>query len=157
MIDNKAIKNFDNDLFIEEIIKECKFCHVSMIDKNTPYIVGMNFGYKEKTIYLHSAKTGKKIDILKKNNNVSIFFTAGTELFSRNKEVACSWRMRYKSVIANGKAEILEDYETKLDCLKIFMDNYADNEIKFSKPAVDNILIIKIQVENWTGRTFEYL
>jgi nitroimidazol reductase NimA-like FMN-containing flavoprotein (pyridoxamine 5'-phosphate oxidase superfamily) len=146
MSENKAIKILTDDSSIEKIIYDCQFCHVSMIDNDKPYIVGMNFGYKDKTIYLHSAKSGKKIEILQKNNNVSIFFTTGTELFARHQEVACSWRMRYKSVVANGKADFLDDYEQKLESLKIFMNNYADNEIKFSKPAIDNILIIKIKV-----------
>jgi len=36
------------------------------------------------------------------------------------------------------------------------MRNYSDREFEYSKPAVDNILIIKIPVESITGRSFEY-
>jgi hypothetical protein len=36
------------------------------------------------------------------------------------------------------------------------MKNYSDREFKYSKPAVDNIRIIKIPVASITGRSFEY-
>lgn len=153
---NNAVRIFRDQDSLERIIKKCHICHLSMVDGNKPYTVGMNFGYKNKTIYLHCDKEGKKIEILKKNNNVSVFFTADTELFARHKEIGCSWRMRYRSVLAHGKAEFIHDHDEKHEALKIFMDNYSEEPVKFSKPAIDNILIIKIKVEEWTGRSFEY-
>jgi len=156
-IRDKAIKDIILDDELEKIITSCKTCHVAMIDlEQKPYLLSFNFGYKDKTIYLHCAKEGKKIDILKNNNNVCVYFDTDHHLFARNEEVACSWRMRYRSVLANGKAEFVEDFDQKYEILKIFMQNYSDLEFKFSKPAVNNILIIKIKIENWTGRSFEY-
>jgi len=59
-------------------------------------------------------------------------------------------------VIAHGKAEIIDDYDEKISGLKIFMKNYSDIDFKFSKPSVDNIKIIKIEIEKLSGRQFEY-
>ncbi|MBN2893475.1 MAG: pyridoxamine 5'-phosphate oxidase family protein [Bacteroidales bacterium] len=153
---NNAIRVFRTHDSIEKIIKKSQICHVAMVDGEKPYIIGMNFGYKDKIIYLHCDKIGKKIDILKKNNNVSVFFTADTDLFARHPEVGCSWRMRYRSVQANGKAEFVDDYDKKLEALNIFMENYSEKPVSFSKPAVDNILIIEVKIDDWTGRSFEY-
>ena len=140
----------------KKIIKRAKICHVGMIDGDKPYVLAFNFGYKNKTIYLHTSKYGGKLEILKKNNNVCVEFDVDHDLFYRDKEVACSWRWKYRSVIAHGKAEIIDDYDEKINGLKIFMKNYSDIDFKFSKPSVNNIKIIKIRIEKITGRQFEY-
>ncbi len=140
----------------EKIIKRAKICHVGMIDGDKPYVLAFNFGYENKTIYLHTSKYGGKLEILEKNNNVCIEFDVDHELFYRDKEVACSWTWKYRSVIAHGKAEIIDDYEEKIKGLKIFMKNYSDMNFKFSKPSVDNVIIIKIKIEKITGRQFKY-
>lgn len=154
---DNAIRDIEQENILEEIIHSCNTCHVAMVEDDKPYLLGFNFGYKDKTIYLHCAKEGKKLDILRKNNNVCVYFDSDHHLFARHKEVACSWRMRYRSVMAHGKAELINDYDQKENALKIFMSNYSDINFKYSKPAIDNILIIKIKIDSWTGRSFEYL
>jgi nitroimidazol reductase NimA-like FMN-containing flavoprotein (pyridoxamine 5'-phosphate oxidase superfamily) len=116
----------------------------------------MNFGYSDKVFYLHSSREGRKIDILKQNDKVALFFTSETQLFHRDFQVACSWRMRYKSVQVIGNASFLENFDEKIAALKIFMKTYNEYDFKFSKPAVDNIAIIKVTTKQWTARTFEY-
>ena len=153
---DKAIKDISNLDELEAIIYRCKNCYVAMVDGNRPYVLGFNFGYKDKTIYLHTLAYGKKIEILKKNPNVCVEFDIDHRLFSRHEHVACSWRMAYKSVLAYGKVNFVEDYDEKLKGLKILMQNYSDKEFKFNKPSVDNILILKIPIEEITGRSFEY-
>jgi len=140
----------------EKIIKRAKICHVGMIDGDKPYVLAFNFGYENKTIYLHTSNYGGKLGILERNNNVCIEFDVDHELFYRDKEVACSWTWKYRSVIAHGKAEIIDDYEEKIKGLKIFMKNYSDINFKFSKPSVDNVIVIKIKIEKITGRQFKY-
>jgi nitroimidazol reductase NimA-like FMN-containing flavoprotein (pyridoxamine 5'-phosphate oxidase superfamily) len=31
---------------IEEILKQCKTCHVAMVDDGLPYVVPLSYGYK---------------------------------------------------------------------------------------------------------------
>jgi len=153
---DRTIKDIINFSDQEKIIKRAKICHVGMIDGEKPYVLAFNFGYENKIIYLHTSNYGGKLAILKKNNNVCVEFDVDHDLFYRHKEVACSWRWKYRSVIAYGKAEIIDDYDDKIYGLKIFMKNYSDIDFKFSKPSVDNIKIIKIKIEKLTGRQFEY-
>ena len=106
--------------------------------------------------YFQRAKTFPSPFVLNKNNQVCIEFDADHDLFARHEEVACSWRMRYRSVIVWGKAEFISDYNKKVDGLKIFMKNYSDLNFEFSTPSVNNIHIIKIPIDKMTGRKFEY-
>jgi len=154
---DRTIKDINKAEIQEEIIKDCKVCHISFVDGNKPYGLAFCFGYEDRTIYLHTSIAGKKLDILKKNNNVSIIFDTDHKLFYRHENMACSWRMRYRSVIVTGKAEFVEDYDEKIKGLEIFMRNYADREFEYSKPSVDNVNVIKIKVDQMTGRSFEYI
>lgn len=153
---NNAIIRFKNQDRLEEIIKKCQVCTVAMVDQGKPYIVSMNFGYHEKTVYLHSDGEGHKIDVLKMNNNVSIMFYTDTDVFARDEHIGCSWRMRYRSVVINGKLEFIEDFNQKKQALDVMMRNFTEINIKYSKPAIDNVLVMKVPVETWTGRSFEY-
>jgi len=153
---DQAIKDVESEKIMEEIIKSCDICHVGMVDGQTPYVLGFNFGFQNNIIYLHCAKEGKKIDILRKNPNVCVSFSADYKIFARHEHVACSWRMRYRSILAYGKVEFVNDYDEKLAGLAIFMNQYSAENFVFNKPSVDNIVILKIKVDEWTGRTFEY-
>ena len=153
---DNAIKDIIELHKLEEIIKKCKICRVGMVDGDVPYVLAMNFGYEDQTVWLHCAKEGKKIDILKRNNKVCIEFDTDHKLFARHDHVACSWRYAYRSVLVHGNAILIDNYNEKIKALNIFMKNYSDREFEYSKPSVDNILIIKIPVESITGRSFEY-
>lgn len=154
---DKAIKDIVRKEEMLEIINQCKFCHIGFVDGDMPYVLGFNFGYEDNIIYLHCAKEGKKLDIIRKNNNVCVMFDTGHEFFHRHEHVACSYRMRYKSVMAIGKAYIVDDYDEKMKGLQILMRQYSDRSFEYSKPSVDNVVIIKIEIEKMTGRKFEYL
>lgn len=138
---------------METIIQKCEICNMGMIDEEGfPYVLPMNFGYEDGYIYFHSSRTGKKIEVLKNNNNVCISFSADEKLQWVNEQVACSWGMQYKSVLAFGTVEFVDDYDLKVDALKIFMKNYSDIEFSFNAPAVKDILIFRVKIEVMKGR-----
>ena len=62
---------------IKNILNLCKTCHLAMVDGNMPYVIPLSFGYvmdgDTLTLYFHSAKEGRKIDILKRNGRVNNF------------------------------------------------------------------------------------
>jgi uncharacterized protein len=155
-IRDKAIKEISEPKELIEIILKCKICHIGFCDEGKPYVLAFNFGFENDIVYIHCAKEGYKLDILKRNPQVCIEFDTDHELFARNIEVACSWRMRYRSVVAWGKAEIVQSFEEKVRALNIFMKNYSELEYCYSLPAVNNIHIIAIKLETITGRKFEY-
>lgn len=156
-IRDKAIKDITRQDELLDVIRKCKVCHVGFVDDDKPYVLAFNFGFDNNKIYLHCAKEGHKLDILAKNNNVCVYFDTDHDLFARHEEVACSYRMRYRSVQVMGKADIVTNFDQKVSALKIFMKQYSEREFEFSKPSVDNVHIICIEIEKMTGRKFEYL
>ena len=139
---------------IEKIIKKAKVCRLALSLNDTPYIVPVCFGYSAKTIYFHSAREGKKIDIIKKNNKVCFEFDINHELVESEK--ACKWGMKFRSVIGYGKASFLENIEEKQAAFDILMQNYTNKTFLFPEENLNNTLLIKIAIEQITGKESGY-
>ena len=67
-------KEITDKTAIESIILRSSVCRLALSEDNHPYIVPLCFGYKDNTLYFHSALEGKKLDIMKNNNNVCFEF-----------------------------------------------------------------------------------
>lgn len=140
---------------VEEIISKSDVCYVGMVDQmNNPYVLPMNFGYKEGVIYLHSGPTGSCIDVLNHNNNVCITFSIDHQLVFQHPKVACSYRMKSKSAICRGQVEFIEDLEEKRNALHIIMAQYSDKEFEYSDPAIRNVKIWKIPIQSMSAREY---
>ena len=143
---------------IEAIVTSCEVCTVGMTDKdNLPYVLPFNFGFENNTVYLHSAPIGRKIDILKQKPAVCIAFSNAHELYKQSDDVACSYGMRYKSVIIKGKVEFIEDFDEKVRILNIIMKQYTkrDNFV-YSTPAVKGVTVMRVVAESIEAKAFGY-
>jgi uncharacterized protein len=151
---NKVVTNKSE---MESIIRKCQTCCISMVDtEGKPYVIPMNFGYKDDFIYFHGSPKGKKADVLRNNPNVCVMFSTDHQLRYVNEEVACSWSMRYRSVIAYGKAEFVADLKEKVDCLNIIMSNYTDRKFEYNDPSVREVMVFKVKIDKIEGRIYGY-
>ena len=142
---------------LESIIKKCQWCNLAMVDpEGKPYVIPMNFGIEDDYIYFHSARTGRKVDVLTNNPEVCISFSADEKLRWVNEEVACSWGMKYRSVLAYGKVEFVDDFDKKEEALKVIMKNYSEIDFTFNAPAVKDVLVFRVRVEKLHGRALGY-
>ncbi len=139
---------------IDKIIRECKTCYFAVSDNNIPYVLPMNFALDENSVILHSAQSGRMWETLKINPNVCINWTLGEELKWQNESVGCSYRVKSKSVLVEGKAELIDNFSEKTRCLELLMGQYSNREFKFNKPAVENVGIIKVSINNITCKEF---
>ncbi|MDR2120411.1 MAG: pyridoxamine 5'-phosphate oxidase family protein [Tannerella sp.] len=140
---------------IESVIRQCSICHVGMADTDgIPYVLPMNFGYREGVVFLHSAQEGSHVDILHRNPHVCVVFTSENELVCQHPDVACSYRMRSETVIGWGKVVFEEDFDRKTEALDILMKQYSDRQFRYSEPAVVNTKIWRIELKKVTCRSF---
>lgn len=150
-------KTLDNPRDILDIIQNCDVCYVSMVDQdNKPYVIPMNFGFVDNTILLHSSKQGKKIEILKNQPEVCIVFSTDHQLRWQNEDVACSWSMKYRSVLAYGKVEFIDTIAEKESIFRQFMKNYSPKEFKFSKPSLEEVQVMKVPIDKIEGRAYGF-
>lgn len=142
---------------LDAIIQKCTYCAVSMIDSDgKPYVVPMNFGFHDQVLYLHSGPEGKKIDILHNNPEVCVAFSTDHELKWQHSEVACSYSMKYRSVLLYGSVVFLHQDHEKEAALDCIMKHYTDQSYRYSEPAIKNVCVIKVDVQKMEGRAYGY-
>jgi nitroimidazol reductase NimA-like FMN-containing flavoprotein (pyridoxamine 5'-phosphate oxidase superfamily) len=135
---------------IEDVILNATVCKLAMCDSRRPYIVPLCFGFKNNTLYFHSAPEGKKIDMLKNNPYVCFEFDIYTQVIKSAK--ACKWGMKYRSVIGYGKASFITDHDLKRRALDIIMQQYAGESFVYEEALLTSIVIIKVDIESMTGK-----
>ena len=138
---------------MEDIILRSKVCKLAMCEQNLPYIVPLCFGFKDNTLYFHSAPQGKKIEILKNNPNVCFEFEILTQVVKSAK--ACRWGMKYRSVIGIGKAVFIIDEDLKRQAFDIIMNQYADGSFIYEDGSLKSAVIIKVEITSMTGKQSE--
>ena len=136
------------------ILDRAKIVHVGMIDEGRPYVVPMNYGYVFEngvlTLYLHGAKEGRKIDIIRKNPNVFIEIDTDIEPFEGN--IACKYGLSYSSVMGEGVAKLIEDVEQKKKGLSVLMKTQTNKDFEFTDKMVSIVCVIKIEVSKFTAK-----
>ena len=150
-------KEINDRKSMELILQEADHCMIGLSDNNNPYMVPMNFGFKDNNLYLHSSPEGKKIKILKANNKVSFGVQIKTEIVKNEK--ACNWGMNYMSVIGDGYAFFVENNNKKVEALNIIMSKYSDSEtdtFEYSETDLNNLSVIKVEIKELKGKISGY-
>ena len=139
---------------INEIIKildESKVLHLGMVDGDEPYVVPMNYGYTlengKLTIWLHGAKRGRKLDVIRANPKVFFEMECGITPFEG--EIACKYGITYASLMGKGVAEIVEDIETKKSALSFLMKTQTGKDFEFEDKMAAVVSIIRIDVSEF--------
>ena len=148
-------KEITDKAAIEEILQKAQVCRLALCENNIPYIVPMNYGYKDGYLYVHGAKEGKKTDMIAANPNVCFEVDMDHELVKG--ENGSEWTYKYHSVIGYGKAEILQAFEEKKQGLDIIMEHYSGSfEHQYPEAAVHAVSVIRIKIEEMTGKKSGY-
>lgn len=140
---------------IESIIRKCPYCTVGITDpEGNPYVVPMNFAYRDGVIYLHSGAEGSKVEMVAQHPQVCITFCEGHELVYMHKQIACSYSMKSRSILCRGKVHFIEDLEEKRRVLDILMEQYTENECGYAEPALRNVKVWEVKVEDMSCKSF---
>ena len=138
---------------ILDILNRSQIVHLGLVDEGEPYVVPMNYGYvmdDKLTLYLHSAKDGYKLDVLRKNPKVC--FEMECDVQQSPGTVACQYGTLFKSVIGRGKAEIVEDVQEKKKALSILMKTQTRKDFEFNEQMVSAVSVLKIVAEEYTAK-----
>lgn len=122
---NRPNREIISDSDINDILQKGKFVVISMCRDNEPYIVTLSYGFdaKERSIYVHCAPQGLKIDFFKSNNRIcaTIIEDGGYAIDE------CAHN--YKTVVFWGDISFVTDIEEKKHGMKILL-NHLENDIE---------------------------
>ena len=139
---------------IIDILDKSKVVHIGMIDGDEPYVVPMNYGYTlndgKLTIYLHGARRGRKIDVLRENPKV--FFEMCCDITPFEGEVACKYGITYASIMGRGLATLVEDVEEKKKALSVLMKTQVNKDFTFDDKLTTVVSIIRIDTLEFTAK-----
>jgi len=139
---------------IEEILARATVCRLGLCQNGIPYVVPLSFGYADDCLYFHSAPEGRKIEIIKHNPNVCFEVDLDEEFVAA--DVACGWTVRYRSVIGFGKSRLVEGAEEKRRALDVILGHYSDGVYEYPEGALDEVAVVKVEVESLTGKQSGY-
>ena len=151
----RAEKEITDKSQIEEVLAGAIVCRLGLCRDNVPYVVPVNFGYKDNCLYIHTSTQGMKVDIVKVNPKVCFQIDKDVELVRAPKP--CDWSVRFCSVIGFGRATIVEDPAEKRRALDVIMDHYGGlSDEPYPEEVLDKVGIIRIEIESMTGKKSEH-
>ncbi len=141
---------------ILSILDKAKVLHLGLVDGDEPYVVPMNYGYimedRKLTVYLHGAKVGRKLDLMRVNPKV--FFEMDCDIVPFEGKTACNYGITYASVMGRGKAVIIddEDIEEKIKGLAVLMKTQTGRDFDITDKMAGIVSVIRIDVSDYTAK-----
>jgi nitroimidazol reductase NimA-like FMN-containing flavoprotein (pyridoxamine 5'-phosphate oxidase superfamily) len=134
------------------ILAAAPVCRLALADGGEPYVVPVCFGLDGSSIYIHSAREGKKAGILRRNPRccVEVDQTGGPLPADR----PCAWEMQYRSVICTGTASFVEETLEKRRALSCILAHYGGEGHDFSENELDRVAVIRIDIREMTGKKY---
>lgn len=148
-------KKIKTEKEIESILIQGEYGILSTSDKNnTPYGVPLNYVYKNKIIYFHSAPKGHKLDNISENTEVSFCVVGKTRIIPEK------FSTEFESVIIKGKAfEASEDEarQALLYLVEKYSRDYMEKAVKRISSTQKLPKVIGIQIEGINGKAYKHI
>ena len=160
-----------------KIIDNSSYGVVSMVDnEGNPYSLPLSIVRDEDTLYFHSAKGGKKVEILENNHNVSVVFVGEVHVpdnFSMDELKEMSedeskgiqfiskvFTTEFESAIITGKIKIVDERDEKVKVMKLICEKYTPSKMDYFniaiKSGLDKTNVYSIDIEELTAKRKKY-
>ena len=120
-------------------------------DGGYPYTVPLNYAYIDGKIYFHCAAAGHKIDSIKNDDKVSFC------VIDKNRVVPSVFSTAFASVIAFGRARVVEDEGEKRAAIYAITEKFASAHMERAKADIEKTMqhlgIVEITIEHVTGKS----
>ena len=146
----RSEKEIRDRALIDSIIRRSQVCRLGLSDQGQPYVVPLCFGYDGKALYFHCSMEGRKIDILRRNDKVCFEFDIVDGMVVADG--ACSWGIRYQSVVGFGRVHEIADLTAKDAALSLIMAQYTERAFSFRPEMVKRTVVMKVEIETLTGK-----
>lgn len=120
-------------------------------DDNYPYAVPISYVYDGENIYFHCAKSGHKLDAIQRNAKASFC------VIDQDQIVPDEYTSYFRSVIAFGRIEIIEDDRGKRAAIEKLAIKYAPKDTLIGRNHVIErewtpLCMLKMSIDHITGK-----
>lgn len=153
----RAERQITDPSVINDILDRALTTSIGLCADNQPYVVPMSYGYEmvgdELHVYLHGAKEGHKLDVIRSNSACCLEFH--TDVTPIAGDAACNHSTAYASVIAFGNIEILEDANDKIHGLTTIMKTQTKKDFTFNEQQASAVAVMRFVSKEFTGKRHE--
>ena len=120
-------------------------------DGEYPYAVPLSYVAQGGKLYFHSAREGHKLDALRRSKKASFC------VIDQDRIVPEEYTTYYRSVIAFGQAEIVDDPQEQHDAMLALAEKYCDSDtpVHREEKSTDTqgyTAVIRLTIEHLTGK-----
>lgn len=134
---------------IKDVLNRATVLWLALHDSQGPYCVPVNFAVDQDTIYIHSGRKGRKFEAL--CSGAPLSFSCAVDLDPKTGDGACEFSYRFKSVIGQGKPELLPETETERGLDAITM-KHAGELLPYKEKVVQKTAVFAISINSATAR-----
>jgi nitroimidazol reductase NimA-like FMN-containing flavoprotein (pyridoxamine 5'-phosphate oxidase superfamily) len=140
---------------IHAIVRGCRVCRLGLAVGGEPYVVPISFGFDGEAVYFHTARNGRKIDMMTANPRACVQFERNVELVTDDRD-ACAWTFTFESVIGFGSITELVGEEERIHGLKRIMQHYSNRDWSFAEQALSSTRVWRVDLDILTGKKSEH-
>ncbi len=120
-------------------------------DDDYPYAVPLSYVYYDNKIFFHCAKAGHKLDAIVRNEKVSFC------IIDKDEIIQNTYTSHFRSVIAFGKARILEEEFEKRAAIEILTAKYSPDmgkthQLHTIDSGFNNLCMIELTIDHLSGK-----
>ncbi|WP_307469397.1 pyridoxamine 5'-phosphate oxidase family protein [Paenibacillus harenae] len=108
---------------IDDFLNQAQTGFLGLSDGKLPYVVPLNFVWRNGAIYFHGAEEGRKASVIESNNEAC--FTVSENYGTITHSVPAHTDTAYMSVMIFGKAEYVTDREEAHAAMQALLDKYV--------------------------------
>lgn len=157
--------------FGKQLIDKAAYGVLSMIDGNQPYGLPLSIVRNEDVLYFHSAKAGRKVDLLDSNNSVSVVFVGDNKIPeyspSQLKEIENDatkamqlFTTEFESAIVTGTVNLLMDEAEKINAMRLICEKYTPDKMRHFDSAIHSGLkrtnVYRIEIDTIAAKRKKY-
>ena len=135
---------------LHRILREARMCRLAVSEGDRPYLVPLTFALDGDDVVLHSARTGRKIDILRRNPAVCFEVEEGVEVLPA--AAACGFGMQFRTVIGFGEVEFVEEPAERTRLLALFGPRYGAPDGPLPEAEIKRTCVLRLRVRELTGK-----
>lgn len=145
---------------IMQLMRSIKVCRLALPDQGHIYLVPLSLGFicdeqaQDMTLYFHSAKAGRKIDIIRAGIESGQGLLAAFEMDGHYEvepaDKACQYSAEFHSIMGEGLVDLVTDTEEKLLALQCIMQQQTGRDGKsfeFGEAGVKSVEVIRVKVQ----------
>jgi uncharacterized protein len=145
----RADREIADPAAVEALLREGDVLCLATHDAEGPYVVPLDYAYRDGVVWIHCAPDGRKLDAVAADPRVSFSVVARHELVTEGKP--CEWTSRFTSVIGFGHARVVtEGDELHAGVAALVERHGGDPGLLPAEP--DGVAVIRIDVDRLTGK-----